>query len=66
MYIYIVNNYNTLVREAAKRFFFSCPATKRWCRRGEGLATKKKELFFKLEKKNSQKNVATKPLWPGH
>ena len=39
-------------REAAKKFFFGAPATKK----GEGQATKKIDLFLKLE---------TKPLSSG-
>ena len=43
------------VREAAKKYFYSDPATKR----GGGTTTKKKLLFLGLEKK-SEKYVATK------
>ena len=41
-----------MIREAAKKgYFFSGPANKREGG-GKGLATKKKQLFSKLEKKN--------------
>ena len=55
-----------IIRKAAKDFFFIGPATKR----GEGkvLATKKKELLFKVLKNIPPKNVATKleggGVWP--
>ena len=47
-----------MLKRPQKTAFFSGPATKRGGG-GKGLATKKKELFLKLEKK-PPKNVATK------
>jgi len=46
-----------VIRKAAKKYKnFSGPTTKRG--RGKGLATKKKELFLKLEKK-----IFSKKMW---
>ena len=45
------------LREAAKKFFFSGPATKRGVR---GLTTKKKELFMRFKKKFHKKTISSK------
>ena len=53
-----INPISDIVREAAKKVCFSCPATKRE-EGGKGRVTKKKKLFLKYEQKNP-KTVATK------